>query len=131
MRIVVIATVISAFLLTATFALSAVAVHRNGKFAYVSGTSIVAIDRSGGQQALSRCSGTDCDTTALVWSRDGSKLAFVRGYRGGGGGVTPSKMSLFVSDANGGHVRRLAACGSCGAFYMGSEISWSPHGRTI
>jgi Tol biopolymer transport system component len=135
-RIVRIAIVVSGFLLTATFALSAVAVHRNGKLAYVtstsSGTSIVAIDPSGGRQTISGpCSGPDCDITALAWSRDGSKLAFVRGYRGGGGVVTPSKMSLFVSDANGDHLRRLLACGACGAFYSGSDISWSPDGSTI
>jgi TolB protein len=63
----------------------------------------------------------------LAWSRDGSELAFVRGHLGGG--VSRTKMSLFVSDGNGFRVRRLVKCGDSGD--CGSSISWSPQGSRI
>ena len=72
-----------------------------------------------------------CLIREVAWSPNGSRIAFVRGQVGGGGLPIPSRMSLFVMDADGRHAKRLATCGgACGAQY-GSRLSWSPDGSRI
>jgi Tol biopolymer transport system component len=68
---------------------------------------------------------------ALRWSPDGTQLAFLAGR------WSPNSdsdaVALFVADADGSNVRRLASCPeifACGVAFQ-SGVSWSPDGRSI
>lgn len=108
---------------------------RNGKIAYLS-NAVGAIDPVGGPETtlVGGCSTPSCRSAGLTWSRNGAKLAFVRGYLPGGGAgpppPNPPKVALFVFNARTGHLRRLLGCGECGVGSEPSE-SWSPGGSRI
>lgn len=135
MRFQTLGAVLFLSLLVAPIAASQPTGYANGKIAYpVLNThygptrTVRAVDPLGGhEQTLARCSRpiSFCWVPALAWSRDGKKLAFLRGRPAGT--ETKNNFVLFVTDANGRHVRRVAACGAC---RFGLE-SWSPDGSTI
>jgi len=78
---------------------------------------------------------SSCGIAEPVWSPDGTRLAFVGGSRGAP--IQKSHMFLYVAAADGGHLRRLASCGSCGARWSpgleqwSSRLAWSPDGKRI
>jgi Tol biopolymer transport system component len=84
-----------------------------------------------GLRTIAPCTagGPTCAIAEPAWSPDGTRLAFVRGFNGGGG-TERSHMFLYVVAADGGRVRRLASCGGCGEQWE-SRLGWSPDGRWI
>ncbi len=69
--------------------------------------------------------------TDYKWSSDGSRMAFLYGFHGGG--LEAGKWSLYVVDADGGGMRRVVRCpgrGTCDVA-AGGGISWSPDGTQI
>jgi WD40-like Beta Propeller Repeat len=88
---------------------------KNGKIAFSNGLTLDVVSPNGsGHQTVVECPPaiSACGIAEATWSPDGRRLAFVRGHQGGPNGY--STMSLYVIDANGGGMRRLAACGYCG-----------------
>src|SRR5262249_10157341 len=83
-----------------------------------------------GFRRLTDCQGRagDCYFVWYAWSPDGTQLAFLAGHVGGA--VTASNLFLYVVNADGTAVRRLARCGNCGA-YGGDVFSWSRESRQI
>lgn len=119
------------FLIAAPAALSSVAARHNGVIAYAVGTRVRLITPSGAPVAtLPHCAIRHCnDAGSLAWSPGGRKLAFLRGAVHGGI-HKPNKLALFVSSANGTHLRRLLGC-DCGLDVTTPTISWSPGGSNI
>jgi TolB protein len=69
-----------------------------------------------------------CTIFEPAWSRDGRRVAFVRGHYGMP--FEGSRMSVYVAAADGGGAKRLASCGLCGEV-MGGRLGWSPDGKWI
>lgn len=106
------------------------AVHRDGTIAWVSGTTVELDFPSGAVETLAGSSGGYNQAGALAWSPGGRKLAFIRGTIHGGLAL-PDKFALFVSNANGQHLRRLLRCDNCLLSDWETTVSWSPDGSTI
>jgi Tol biopolymer transport system component len=110
----------------------------NGKIAFVVGAGalyLVNPDGSGLHVGAScHVTSAGCGILEPAWSPGGKRLAFVRGRLGwptpAAPIVQPSRMFLYVEDADGGAVLRLASCGSCAAQWRGG-LSWSPDGSQI
>ena len=99
---------------------------KNGKIVFVDRTnSLVIINADGsGRRRLARCPATiaDCRFDGYAWSPNGKQLAFMRGRLG----IVVSDLSLYVINADGSGIRRLAHCVRCGP-----GIAWSPNGASI
>ena len=65
-----------------------------------------------------------CSIGTPVWSPDGRRVAFTRGWAGGM--TKPTYMSVYVAAASGNDAKRVAPCGGC----LG-HLAWSPDGRWI
>jgi dipeptidyl aminopeptidase/acylaminoacyl peptidase len=105
------------------------ALHHDGKIAYSAGSTIGLITPSGAPAGtVPHCSACN-EAGELQWSPGGRKLAFIRGVVHGGV-PDPWKFGLFVSSANGTHLRRVLRCDDCGPA-QGSSIFWSPGGSRI
>jgi Tol biopolymer transport system component len=111
--------VVVAFLAVAAGAAGAARPYRDGRILFVTSfdagfgrhPNIVAVDPSTGERATIAPANVDTENPAT--SRDGRRLAFVRGFQEGG----PLR-GLYVSDGSGRHVRRIAP--------FGLSPTWSP-----
>jgi len=118
---------------TATYLL----LRGNGKIVFQGsfGTLLVANPNGPGLRAIARCAAgrPSCAIFEPAWSRDGGRLAFVRGRCCDFplGRRRDSDMSLYVAAADGRAARRLASCGNCGVQYQGQHLGWLPNGRWI
>jgi hypothetical protein len=114
---------------TATYLL----VRGDSGLAFGGGELMVVNPNSQHQRAIARCAPADrgCGIYEAAWSPDGTRVAFLAGYYLGGAGLVKSHMFLYVENANGAGVRRLALCGICGHQDEGQHLSWSPNGRWI
>jgi Tol biopolymer transport system component len=101
-----------------------------GKIALVDGTGVLRTVNPDGSdlRAITSCSDPACAILEPAWSPDGRQLAFVRGTLEPRTGLTG--MAVFVEQADGTAMRRLAGCGSCGV-WSGGTVSWSPDGSQI
>ena len=89
----------------------------NGRIALVDSMSeLISVNPDGsGRRVLAQCRGsgsTGCPIRAMEWSPDGTRLLFFRRDR-----AAAAMYSLFVADAGGRGVRRLASCGYCGLMF--------------
>ena len=107
---------------------------RNGKIAVVDPRSsqLISVNPDGSaRRVLARCATSitpapACSIRAFAWSPNGRRLLFFRAVRGS----RSYSYSLYVVDADGRNVRRLANCGHCGLI-SGSGAAWSPNGSSI
>lgn len=104
---------------------------RNGKIAVVDPRTetLYLINPNGsGRRQLVPCPVAEyfCAIGGYAWSPNGTHLAFLRGHVGGA--ITRSNLSLYVINADGTHLRRLARCGDCNYW---SQVAWSPDGGRI
>ncbi|HEY2309938.1 MAG TPA: hypothetical protein VGH46_02345 [Gaiellaceae bacterium] len=113
---------------TATYLL----LRANGDIA-VPGRGKLLVFNPNGQRlhAIASCPAhsPSCAIGSPAWSPAGTRVAFLRGFYGGGN--APSHLFLYVAAADGRGMRRLAACGSCGTQWGEQHIAWSPDGRWI
>jgi Tol biopolymer transport system component len=105
---------------------------KNGKIAFVDRTNaLVAVNANGSRlRRLVRCPAaiTDCGIGGYAWSPNGKQLAFMRGRLG----IVVSDLSLYVINADGSGMRRLAHCVRCGpGTDRDSRVAWSPNGASI
>ena len=107
-------------------------VSRNGNIAFGYGERLLVVNPINGTNArrIAGCPATSrgCEIAEPAWSPNGRRLAFVRGRLARN---EPGHMSLYLVAAGGGSAKRLAPCGTCGRFYMGGRLAWSPDGRWI
>jgi len=111
--------VVVAFLVFAAGAADAARSYRDGRILFVTSfdagfgrhANVVAVDPSTGQRTTIAPANVDTENPAA--SRDGRRLAFVRGFEEGG----PLR-GLYVSDGRGRHVHRIAP--------FGLSPTWSP-----
>lgn len=128
---IAIAVAILLLLLTGVATATYLLVRGNGKIAIGSEYGLRLVNPNGpGLRTIAGCAaGTSgCAVSQPAWSRDGRRLAFVRGRPGRP--HTSGRMSVFVVSSAGGRARRLAGCGGCGGQW-GALLGWSPDGRWI
>jgi Tol biopolymer transport system component len=101
--------------------------HMDGVIAFALGGSLVAVDPSnpGAAGEITSCA-PGCSIADPAWSPSGRSVAFIEGAFAVN---HPSRMSLYVSSANGEDLKRLAPCGDCG--WTGSRLAWSPNDKWI
>jgi Tol biopolymer transport system component len=100
---------------------------RNGRIAFVDSTGgLISVNPDGSaRRLLAGCgqSAATCSIRAVEWSPNGRRLLFFRS-------TTRDAYSLYVVDADGRHLRRLAVCGYRGLLF-GSRATWSPSGSEV
>jgi TolB protein len=115
----VLSLVVVAFLALAEPAAQAAGTSRDGRILFVTSfdagfgrhANVVAVDPATGQRATIAAASVDTENPATT--RDGRRLAFVRGFQEGG----PLR-GLYVSDGRGRHAHRIAP--------FGLSPTWSP-----
>src|SRR4051812_24614706 len=106
------------------------AVAANGRIALFDPTlSLLTSVKPDGsaRRVVARCRhlSSPCRIRLFVWSPNGKRLLFFRSD-----GEQSYVYSLYVVDADGHNLKRLANCGFCGTpFHSGA--AWSPHGTSI
>jgi Tol biopolymer transport system component len=70
-----------------------------------------------------------CGVDSFAWSPDGTQIAYLAGHPATGN--APTSLALYLVDANGNDVRRLASCGDCSTSSFLTGFSWSPDGSRI
>jgi hypothetical protein len=106
------------------------AVAANGRIALLDPTlSLLTSVKPDGsaRRVVARCRHvfTACRIRLFAWSPNGKRLLFFRAD-----GDQFYVYSLYVVDADGRNVKRLANCGFCGT-PVNSGAAWSPHGTSI
>lgn len=103
----------------------------NGKIAIADDLGrLQFVDPDGSRgQVIAHCRAFPCGLAEPAWSPDGSQIAFVWEDPGVPPGVRET-FSLYLADSDGGRLRRLTPCGSCGLIW-GAHLSWSPDGSWV
>ena len=125
----VVVGVVSAAALVAAVAFTSGATPGNGKIAFVGSIRspwLVSVNPDGsGRRVLARCpASVACPIRGFAYSPNGRRVLFFRAPSG------TESYSLYVVEADGRNLRRLASCGHCGLI-VGSQAAWSPNGLTI
>jgi TolB protein len=101
----------------------------NGQIALVESMSSVlsSVNPDGSaRRVLARCRESSmCRIRTFAWAPNGLRLFFFRAES------QSRSYSLYVVDADGRNVRRLARCGYCGLIAPGSRAAWSPDSSRI
>jgi Tol biopolymer transport system component len=111
------------------------AAPKNGKIAFVDRTETLNVinPNGSGLRRLAACAAaakiTGCDIRGYAWSPNARQLAFLRGHIPGAA-PDVTNLSLYVINANGSGIRRLAHPRRTSRI-ADSPVAWSPDGSRI